>query len=1015
MFLASVLLVSPVVLAGNFIAFQGNVKESGSNLNDGNLSVVIFDSQTGGSVIYNSTTDFDNAISAGEYDVMLGNGSNVLDLNYGTKYYLEMFVNGEAFTFDGNTRQVFESAVGNITYVNLESNIPTSYINKSAGTNWVGINLESILDTIYSWITGVNTTVNIQSLGFYNTSQIDAMTDGINTTENIGGLGFYNTSQVDGLTNTSWNETHADTLYLNIGGDTNATTACDDTEVLLGNGSCYNSSLFGNAAGDITAVNTAGEYLTGGASTGSVSLLVNETKLNESMDSRGATNEWGSTYNATYATGSAGDNASWNESYADTLYAGLNTGNNINGTQHFNGGWTQGGASISGGKLFAQTVYVYNLSSLSVSTLNINGSLIPAAGFDNQFDLGSAVLRWRDLLIGRNVNISGNLTLGAGTISWNSSGKSYIYYNGTGWQTLGTSSGAAGIWTNDSGIATYNNSVKVNGGLNVSSGSDVCIEGGNCLSTVSGGAGAGWYNTTTTASTSLDVDIQNASGSSKFFVNSTSGNVNLTGDICIEGGNCLSDNGGIWDNNSAVATYVGSANVTGNLSLGAGQIWYNESDDKYYYHNQTEWKELGSGASSSGADGIWDNESGVAAYNGSATVRGDLDIQNASGDSKVFVNTTTGQVNVTGNVTIGKALTFALGQSIQNIASGWLKVVGSLQVTGDLQVDGIFKLKESDSVPEADVGYGKIYAVNGTGGLDDYTVLLLHMDGSGQTFVDSSNSSHSIFTLGSATQTVDQRKFNVGKGGYISNTAQIYWNTTAGSDFLFNGDFTIDYWFYRESISNGNDGSSVVFSGDGITYLTMNTNNGNIHFYLNTGSYTTISSVYSADSWNHIALVRSGVGENNTKIYINGNEVYSVTNNSVLGYSNPVIARCGGGAAGYESYIDEVRVTKGLARWTENFTVESNPYDAAGLYFKDDAGRVTSLLAGGVASASAVWGQNGTNTTYQGGYVGIGTGLPLEPLHVIGNAKVEGNVTASGGDFIIELLSLPIIKGRYFE
>ena len=66
------------------------------------------------------------------------------------------------------------------------------------------------------------------------------------------------------------------------------------------------SELTGLAGGgDITAVNTNGVYLTGGSDSGIVSLLLNETILNATIDLR------------------AGDNATWSESLANTLYADI--------------------------------------------------------------------------------------------------------------------------------------------------------------------------------------------------------------------------------------------------------------------------------------------------------------------------------------------------------------------------------------------------------------------------------------------------------------------------------------------------------------------------------------------------------------------------------------------------------------------------------------------------------------------------------------------------------------------
>src|SRR3989338_8568280 len=55
--------------------------------------------------------------------------------------------------------------------------------------------------------------------------------------------------------------------------------------------------------------------------------------------------------------------------------------------------------------MFLQTLYVYNISSLAVTNVNINGSLYPK--FDNQFDLGNVSLRWRNGYFSGDVNIRG--------------------------------------------------------------------------------------------------------------------------------------------------------------------------------------------------------------------------------------------------------------------------------------------------------------------------------------------------------------------------------------------------------------------------------------------------------------------------------------------------------------------------------------------------------------------------------------------------------------------------------
>jgi len=102
------------------------------------------------------------------------------------------------------------------------------------------------------------------------------------------------------------------------------------------------------------------------------------------------------------------NNSDFLRNYSSSYFFPINT--SVTGNFTFNGGWEAGGITIQGGKIFADTGYFYNISRLNVSTLNINSSLLPTAGFDNTFDLGNATWRWRDLWLGRNANVSGNVT-----------------------------------------------------------------------------------------------------------------------------------------------------------------------------------------------------------------------------------------------------------------------------------------------------------------------------------------------------------------------------------------------------------------------------------------------------------------------------------------------------------------------------------------------------------------------------------------------------------------------------
>ncbi len=87
----------------------------------------------------------------------------------------------------------------------------------------------------------------------------------------------------------------------------------------------------------------------------------------------------------------------------------------------FNEGWLNNGVSIINGNIFAQTIYVYNISSLNVNNLVINGSSFPS--FDDVFDIGNSTMRWQDLFLSGQVysNGTGNNyflgNLGIGTTS----------------------------------------------------------------------------------------------------------------------------------------------------------------------------------------------------------------------------------------------------------------------------------------------------------------------------------------------------------------------------------------------------------------------------------------------------------------------------------------------------------------------------------------------------------------------------------------------------------------------
>ena len=140
--------------------------------------------------------------------------------------------------------------------------------------------------------------------------------------------------------------------------------------------------------------------------------------------------------------------------------------------------------------------------------------------------------------------------------------------------------------------------------------------------------------------------------------------------------------------------------------------------------------------------------------------------------------------------------------------------------------------------------------------------------------------------------------------------------------------FTIEFWIYmnslaaRGSVAAKNDGSSAANSQFDLNIET--TGQVNVQFYSG-GSAITINSatgVITTSSWIYVALTKDVSG--NYKIFINGTQSGSTTT-STSSINSPVRqltigAQTIGGGTSLNGYIDDLRITKGVARYITNFT-----------------------------------------------------------------------------------------------
>src|SRR3989338_172678 len=127
------------------LTLQGKVDQSGTLVNNGNLTVQIWDSASGGTKVYEDF--FNNSIQNGLFDVMLGNGT-VLDLNNSQTYYLDLAVNNTDLDFEGNERKIFQSPVGS-KYSGTENfSVDTSTLFVDTLNNRIGVGISSPNDAL---------------------------------------------------------------------------------------------------------------------------------------------------------------------------------------------------------------------------------------------------------------------------------------------------------------------------------------------------------------------------------------------------------------------------------------------------------------------------------------------------------------------------------------------------------------------------------------------------------------------------------------------------------------------------------------------------------------------------------------------------------------------------------------------------------------------------------------------------------------------------------------------------
>jgi hypothetical protein len=237
----------------------------------------------------------------------------------------------------------------------------------------------------------------------------------------------------------------------------------------------------------------------------------------------------------------------------------------------------------------------------------------------------------------------------------------------------------------------------------------------------------------------------------------------------------------------------------------------------------------------------------------------------------------------------------------------------------------------------------------------EYTTLLLPGNGTNgaqnNTFLDGSTNNFTITRNGNTTQGTFSPFSQTGWGNYFDGTGD-YLSLANNAAFNFGtGDFTIEAWVSIPSTpaTDARVYSYQVSSSTVIKFAIDSSRKLAVFLRGNGGTLPTVytsTNAISVGEWAHIALTRSGT---TGRIFVNGNLEETQTGQSQdLTASVPVyIGTFDGVSDNFTGYISNLRVVKGVAVYTGNFTPPTSPLAAtqsAGTNISAITGTQTSLL-----------------------------------------------------------------------
>jgi hypothetical protein len=256
----------------------------------------------------------------------------------------------------------------------------------------------------------------------------------------------------------------------------------------------------------------------------------------------------------------------------------------------------------------------------------------------------------------------------------------------------------------------------------------------------------------------------------------------------------------------------------------------------------------------------------------------------------------------------------------------------------------------------------------------NYVTMLLHGDGTNgaqnNTFLDSSTNNFTITRNGNTTQG-SFSPYGSNWSNYFSSANFFY--SASNAAFAFGtGDFTVEAWVKPNSYGTLSYVLGVAVT-DGLVFY-VNSGNLVVRAY-NTGDLLSSSTIPAIGSWTHVAATRSGT---TLRIFVNGVQTATTTNSTNFAQGAIYAGNDSSNAAFWNGYISNLRVVKGTAVYTSNFTPSTAPLTAISgtswlvsqsNRFVDNSANNFAIITSGTPSVQR-FNPFGTSTAYSTSVVG---------------------------------------------